>query len=184
MIYRFTLFSGEQEGFLREYKLDPECTFLDLHRLILQSVGYAAGQPTSFFICEDNWEMRQEVTLEDMGGRSDEDNYLMSTTLLSDLLEDEGQRLVYVFDPLTERTFLMELAEIITGKEAAAPACTYRSGAPPPQEIDLDAFTEKIMAASGVANPFTEDAFDEDEDFDEGDIDPEGFDFSDGDPYP
>ena len=181
MIYRFTLFSGEKEGFLREYQLDPESTFLDLHKIILKSVGYTEGQPTSFFICEDNWEMKQEITLEDMRGPADEDNYLMAETPLSELIEDEGQRLVYVFDPLTERTFLLELAEIITGKSQQQATCSFSRGEAPSQEIDLDAFTEN-MIATGTIDPFADDTFDEDA-FDEGDIDPEGFDFSDGDPY-
>lgn len=60
---------------------------------------------TSFFICDDDWEKDQEITLEDMGSSSEEDSYIMRETRLSDLVEDEKQKLLYVFDPLAERVF-------------------------------------------------------------------------------
>lgn len=59
-----------------------------------------------FFICNQEWEQEQEILLEDMGtSRSDEDLYLMKKTRLNELLEDEKQRMVYVFDPLDNRMF-------------------------------------------------------------------------------
>ena len=65
---------------------------------------------TSFFICDDDWEKETEITLEDMGsGSSEEDTYIMRETPLSELLEDEKQKMIYVFDPLAERVFFIEL---------------------------------------------------------------------------
>ncbi len=176
MTYKFTLYGGEEEGFVREYVLDSEATFFDFHKLILSSVDYKDGQHTSFFICEYNWEMKQEITLEDMGGRSDEDNYIMATTKLDDFLDDEGQRLVYVFDPLTERTFFIELISIQSG--SAKPECTFASGNPPAQEIDFEDF---INVQSTVV-AFDDDGYGDD-DFDDSELDPDGYDFSDGAPY-
>ena len=66
---------------------------------------------TSFFICDDYWEKETEITLEDMGqGSSEEDTFVMKDTRLSELLEDEKQKLIYVFDPLAERVFFIELS--------------------------------------------------------------------------
>ena len=43
-----------------------------------------------------------------MGNDSyEEDSYVMKDTRLSDLLEDEKQKLIYVFDPLAERVFFI-----------------------------------------------------------------------------
>ena len=39
-----------------------------------------------------------------MGKDSDEDTWIMASTKLSDLIEDEGQRLVFVFDYMTANT--------------------------------------------------------------------------------
>ena len=103
MIYRFTLISDEVDDFIREIKIDSEATFFDLHEAILKAAGYKDDQMTSFFICDDDWEKDQEITLEDMGSSSEEDSYIMRETRLSDLVEDEKQKLLYVFDPLAER---------------------------------------------------------------------------------
>ena len=110
MVYRFTIISNEVEDFIREIKIDAEATFYDLHQAILSSCHYADNVPTSFFICNQEWEQEQEILLEDMGtSRSDEDLYLMKKTRLNELLEDEKQRMVYVFDPLDNRMFFIEL---------------------------------------------------------------------------
>ena len=113
MVYRFILINDEVEDFLREIQIDAESSFLDFHHAILESVNFPDNQMTSFFLCEDNWEKTTEITLEDMDLSSEEDNYVMEKTPLNELVEDEQQKLVYVFDPLTERCFFIELVEII-----------------------------------------------------------------------
>ena len=49
-----------------------------------------------FFLCDSRWEREKEITLEDMGSDSDQDVYLMDETVLSDYIDDEGQRLQFV----------------------------------------------------------------------------------------
>ena len=44
------------------------------------------------------------------------DSWVMKETTISELVEDEKQKLLYVFDYMTERCFFIELSEIITGK--------------------------------------------------------------------
>ena len=52
---------------------------------------------TSFFVCDDDWEKQTEITLEDMGGgSSEEDTYIMRETRLSELLEEEKQKMLYL----------------------------------------------------------------------------------------
>ena len=94
---------------------------------------------TSFFICDDDWEKEIEITLEDMGGgSSEEDTFVMKETPLSELLEDEKQKLLYVFDPLAERVFFIELSEIITGKDLQKAVCSRKEGEAPKQTIDVE----------------------------------------------
>ena len=45
------------------------------------------------------------------------DSWVMKETPISELIEDEKQKLLYVFDYMTERCFFIELTEIITGKD-------------------------------------------------------------------
>ena len=114
MIYRFTIISDEVDDFVREIQIDPEATFYDFHEAILKSVGYTNDQMTSFFICDDDWEKGKEVTLEEMDDNPEIDSWVMKDTTISELVEDEKQKLLYVFDYITERCFFIELSEIIT----------------------------------------------------------------------
>ena len=116
MIYKFRIVSDEVDNFKREICIDSDASFLELHDAILDSVGFSKDQMTSFFICDDDWEKKTEITLMDMGKDSDEDTWIMASTKISDLIEDEGQRLVFVFDYMTDRMIFKVMKEIEKGK--------------------------------------------------------------------
>lgn len=172
MTYRFILVSDEVDDFYREIKIDPESSFLDFHKAILDSVGFPDDQMTSFFVCEDNWEKCEEITLQEMRTRSDEDNWVMESTKISEFVEDEGQRLLYVFDPLAERCFFIELKEISGGKPAK-PECSRKSGNAPRQTIDFEEFANSQPRIDTGENFYGEDDFNDD------DLDLDGFDMGD-----
>ena len=138
MIYRFLILSDEVANFKREIQISSEATFLDLHHAILDATQYKREEISSFFICNDDWSKKTEITLVDMGASYDADIYLMENTALEDLLTDEQQRLLYVFDYMTERSFFMELSEIITGKTLEQPICSLSIGEPPVQTLSFD----------------------------------------------
>ncbi|GHV14234.1 hypothetical protein FACS1894179_02530 [Bacteroidia bacterium] len=170
MIFRFLLLSDEVEDFKREIQISADATFLDLHKAILKSVDYKEGEMTSFFICSDDWEKEQEITLVEMDTSSDEDSYTMDVSVLNDFLEDERQKLMYVFDYLTERAFFMELREIITGKDIDEAVCTKSIGNPPAQTVDFDTVAASSTALDTGENFYGDEGYDLDE------LDAEGFD--------
>lgn len=176
MIYRFTLISDEIDHFIREIQIDSQASFLDFHKAILASVGYPNDQMTSFFLCGEDWEKETEITLEDMGGSSDEDTWVMESTPLNELVEDEHQHLLYVFDPLADRVFFIELSEIITGKTLASPICTKKVGEAPQQLLDFDQLMNMNTTTSSLD---LDDSFSDDQGFDLDELDPEGMDFID-----
>ena len=148
MVFRFLILSDEVEDFRCEIKIDSEATFLDLYNVIMDSVGYTKDQICSFFICEDDWSKNTEITLLEMDTSSDEDNYTMEETKLEELLEDEHQKLMFVFDNMTERAFFMELREMITGVDLKEAVCSKLVGQPPVQMLSFDEVDAKV-AASG-----------------------------------
>lgn len=170
MIYRFTIISDEADDFVREIQIDPEATFFDFHKAILECTGYTDNQMTSFFICDDDWEKDKEVTLEEMDDNPEMDSWVMKDTPVSELVEDEKQKLLYVFDYMTERCFFIELSEIITGKDIKGAKCTKKSGEAPKQTVDFEE-----MASTGNSLDLDE-SFYGDQDFDMEDFDQEGFD--------
>lgn len=173
MVFRFLLLSDEVEGFKREIQIDSDATFLDLHKAIIKSVGFKEGEMTSFFLCSDDWEKEQEITLVEMDTSSDEDSFIMEDSVLNDFLEDERQKLMYVFDYMTERAFFMELREIITGKNLDEAVCTKTEGIPPAQFVDFD---EEAIAGATLNVVDVGETFYGDEGYDLDELDAEGFD--------
>ncbi len=177
MIYSFRIVSDEVDNFRREISIDADATFLDLRNAICDSVKYDKNQMNSFFLCDDGWEKGKEITLEDMGSDLSDDVYLMEECVLGDFLEDEGQRLIFVFDYLTDRAFFIELKKTEPGKTLKDPICTAAMGLPPKQTIDLDEFDAKIDAKAAKAAQSAE--FDDDfygsEEFNEDEFDAAGF---------
>ena len=177
MIFNFRLVSDEVENFKREIKIDADSTFLDLKNAICDSVGYDKNQLCSFFLCDNHWEKETEITLEDMGTSSDEDVCLMEDTILSDYIEDEGQRLIFMFDYMTERSFFLEMKEMITHKKLKDPLCTLSLGKAPVQLMDISEFEAKVDAklAAASVDDIDEEFYGSDE-FNEDEFDAEGFD--------
>ena len=177
MLFRFLILSDEVDYFKREIKIDSEATFLELHDAILDSVNYTKDQMTSFFICDEDWSKRTEITLADMGSESDEDIWIMGETRLSELIDDEGQKLIFVFDYLTDRAFFMEMREMIPGKDLKDPVCEKKEGKAAPQFVDVDELNDKRAAVQAAS---LDDDLDADfygaEGFNEDELDLEGYD--------
>lgn len=144
MVYRFKMVSDEADNFSREIEIDSEASFLQLRNAILDSVGYSKDELDSFFLCDDEWQKEEEITLEEMDSSSDKDTWLMETTPLYEMIEEEGQKLIFVFDYLTDRSFFMEMKEAIPGRNLAEPICTLKMGKAPEQHVDMDAFEKAI----------------------------------------
>lgn len=173
MIYKFLLLSDEVETFSREICIDSEATFLELNDAILESVNYTKDQLTSFFICKDNWEKKEEITLIEMDSSSDEDVWLMEDTRLSELVEEEHQRLLFVFDMMADRSFFMELREIEFGKNLLDPLCTKVKGKAPKQVMTIEELDKKMAATSSIE--IDEDDFGIENGYNPDELDTEGF---------
>lgn len=139
MIFTFRIVSDEVDNFRRDIQIDADATFLDLRNAIYDSVGYDKNQMCSFFLCDKEWERdrNHEITLADMDLDSG-DAALMEDTILSDELDDEGQRLMLTFDYLNDRSFYIELKRTETGKSLVDALCTTSMGHAPAQEIALE----------------------------------------------
>lgn len=178
MIFRFRLVSDEVSNFKREIEIDGTATFLDLKNAICDSVNYDKNEMCSFFICDDDWEKQKEITLEEMD--ADSDCYLMDECVLSDFLDDEGQKLLFTFDYMTDRSLFMELKKIITGRVLMDPVCTLALGKAPQQNVDIDEYTRKIdEKAANVAAQNIEDLDEEfygADEYDPSEFDAEGYD--------
>ncbi len=176
MVFNFRLVSDEIPNFRRDIEIDADASFLDFKNAICDSVNFDKNQICSFFICADNWEKEKEITMMDMGSDSDQDVYLMEDSILSDLIEDEGQRLIFTFDYMTDRSLFIEMKEIITRKNLKDPVCTLSRGDAPAQTMDFEDFEEKVNSkASAAIDDLDEDFYGSDS-YNDDELDTESFD--------
>lgn len=168
MIYKFVVGSEEAENFKLVIAIDSDDTFDRLRNVILDAVGYNKEQMDSFYICDDEWNKVNEVTYMDMDLDTEDDVWIMEDTHLSELIEDEGQKLKFVFDYMTERYFYMRLKEVIPGKSLRDPLCERKEGKAPVEMIDIDAYGDKFAKIDTTiddldAEFYGDESFDEEE---------------------
>ncbi|MDI9605201.1 MAG: hypothetical protein QM305_07770 [Bacteroidota bacterium] len=169
MIFKFLILSDEVDDFKRAIQLDADATFLDFYKAILGCTGFSDKEMASFYLCDNKWRKRLEITLVEMDTYSDEDAHTMENTVLSDYLEDEKQKLMFVFDYLNERALYIELSEIITGKNLESPVCTLSTGHAPVQIKE----PEEVLPISVILD--TEESLYGDESFNLDELDADGF---------
>lgn len=184
MIYRIKFISDETDGFVREIEIDSEATFLDLNKAILDSCNYPDDQMTSFYICDEEWERKQQITREDMGSEaSDVDIYTMDKVKLSEFIEDEEQKLEFVFDPFNERVFYLDVKEFIPGKNLDNAVVVRSAGQAPVQIASIEDTDMPANTKKDNIDDFENEDFYGSDDFENDEFDPEGYEISEGNPY-
>lgn len=109
MVFQFRMLSDENDHFVRDYEVMYDMNLLDFHRFILRSLGYEPCM-ASFFTADDRWERGREFTVEDMGGGDSETAPLaMERVTLGQLIHNNRDRLIYLFDLFGDRAFYLEL---------------------------------------------------------------------------
>ena len=172
MIYRIIFSQEEVNGFKRVFEVNDDATFLDLNKALLDSVHYSDDQITSFFLCDDQWERETEIMRLDMGVNN-ADCITMKEAVVGDLIEGNGQRLVYVFDTINNRYFIGKVSDIKAGKNKEKVTCVESKNDAPVQILESKKKKNKMHEA------YHEDDLGEDfygsDDYDDDDLDMENF---------
>ena len=187
MIFKFSLVSDEVANFKREIQIDGDDTFYDLHKIIMQCCGYDETEMASFFMCDDWWKRKQEISLVELDTDSDVDSFVMEDEILSDWLDEEKQKMMFVFDYIGDRGFFMELSEMILGDNLSKPICTKKVGTSPEQFLKEEE-VEPVKPTVTTPIPLIEDdileeddeKFYGDDDFNPDELDLDGFEGLDG----
>ena len=113
MIYRFRaiLDHDQKEDIFRDIEIRKTDTFEDLHNVLTQSFGFDGSEMASFYISNDQWEQGQEIALFDMGQNANVK--MMNETIVEELINEDNNKLIYIYDFLNMWTFLIELGEIV-----------------------------------------------------------------------
>ena len=162
MIFKFRILSDENDHFVRDIEVGYDMNLFELHGFICKTVDFDSKEIASFFLADRNWERGREFTLIDMGEEENDDlPVAMESVSLGQIVHKHGERLIYMFDFMSERALFMEL----TGSDKADPAAKYprivHSEGDAPDQFDPDA-----LIGSGS---IFDDAMDEFGDFEDDD---------------
>lgn len=144
-VYKFKITFEDYDDIYRVIEIKSTQTFLDLHKAILDSIGFDQKQLASFYMSTDSWKKGQEITLEDMSDEDDEDEVkipIMSKSKLADYINDPHQKIIYVYDFLEIWTLYLELTGIDMKEKAGQkyPFCSKTVGLAPKQYDKVQRF--------------------------------------------
>ena len=92
MIYRFKVWFEEEEEIFRVIDIAPSASFLSLHQVVLDSIGFKKDLPSSFYCSDDNWRKGKEISL------NESSKLLMETSKLKDHINDPHQKFIFITD--------------------------------------------------------------------------------------
>lgn len=119
MIYKIRVVLDVKEDVIRTIAIDSTSTLEDLHNIISNVFGFNGQQMASFYRTDDDWNQGEEIPLINM---DDSPGALaMSTTTIEQNIEDEGEKLIYVYDFLEMWTFFVEIVEVSKTTEDKLP---------------------------------------------------------------
>ena len=111
MVYKFRVILDVEEDIFRDIAILEEDTLEDLHDAIVNAFGFDGTEVASFYTCDATWNQEDEIPMFDAGDVPGE-NKIMSDYQLSDILDAENNKIIYVYDFLSMWTFLVELASV------------------------------------------------------------------------
>ncbi len=177
MVYKFVVLSDEVDDFRREIEIDAESTFMDLNNILLKTCEYKKNLMTAFYVCDEYWDKKQEITAVEMkddeknGEKQEETSLLMDKTHLCDVISKEEAenkaKVLFLFDTMCDRCLFMQIREVTERKHLLNAEVTLAKGKAPKQEGNLD----------DIFNGLSEDtnAMYGDEDYDPSEIDMDGY---------
>jgi hypothetical protein len=142
MIYKIRVILDAEEDVFRDLEINAESTLEELHNSITQSFGFLGNEMASFYTVDEKWNQEEEIPLFDIR-EQDETVRLMHDTLLSDVMDEQAPKLLYVYDFLNMWTFFVELADIVLREDGGTyPNLLFSFGelpdTPPEKHFEAD----------------------------------------------
>lgn len=161
MIYRMRVILDTETDVIRDFEIEATSTLEELHDAVSQSFGFAGNEMASFYRSDENWIQGEELPLVDMGVGEETFN----EKPLNNILSENENRLIYVYDFLNLWTFFVELME--TAKKdhlKGYPSLIFSHGEVPEPPPDKDFIAEEGFEESiNEEDDLEEDEFDDDQ---------------------
>jgi len=162
MIYKLRIILDTEQDVIREIAIKESDTLEDLHNATVNAFGFDGTEMASFYMTDDNWNQGAEIPLFDMSENGDA--VTMQHFIISDIIDTEKTKLIYVYDFFSMWSFFIELVDIVEDiNEYELPALLFTLGTIP------DEAPEKEFKSEAMDDNINED--DVDIDIDEFDFD-------------
>lgn len=156
-IYRFRVTFEDYDEVIREIEVLSKHSFLDLHRAILESVGFDPEKPSSFFISNDQWKKGEEFTYLPSEVKIRKSALLMDNTRLNKYIDDPHQKFYYTYNFERPFDFHVQLIKILEEEEGKHYPFLFKSiGKAPKIFTNMGGIHETHLGASDddVKNDF------------------------------
>ncbi len=112
MIYKFRIVLDiNEDDVFRDVEIEDTASFEDLHNAIVQACDLDGQQMASFYVSNDAWEQKDEITLFDVS-EGEDDKKLMNEWAIHELTNEVSHKLLYIYDFFSMWTFFVELLDI------------------------------------------------------------------------
>ncbi len=108
MIYKIRVILNTKEDVIRDIAIDASASLEDLHNALTNSFGFTGEEMASFYRSDETWVQGEEHPLFDMGEGVDR-KVQMREILLSEALQHESDKMIYVYDFFNMWSFYVEL---------------------------------------------------------------------------
>jgi len=131
----FRVVVDTEEDIFRDIQIREDQNFEQLHESIIIAFGFQGDEMASFYMSNEMWEKGEEIGLMDMGFGEGEGQgpATMKSTLIGNKINDDHQKILYVYDFLKMWIFYIELIDIKDETEGEFPRVVREFG-PDPDE--------------------------------------------------
>jgi len=170
--YRFKVFLEDNEDVFRDIDIKVAQNFEHFHTIIQTAFKFDSKHSAAFFVSDDYWRKGQEITLRKEDLPLDEEEIrknvdpkkLMSEVKIAKYIEQPHQRFVYVFDPVVQWTFLIEMIKIVDeNAKLEYPNIVKSIGTAPKQYKQVNLAKEELSPDLAMAGLLAELEDDDDE---------------------
>jgi hypothetical protein len=133
MVFKFRIISDRVEDFALHIEADARSTFFELHEVIQDICNYDPSELSSFFLADEEWDKEQEIEMFPNTSPKKHHTLLMKNTVLRDYLKEKGDKLIYIFDIMNQKSLYIELNEIVMENKLNTPIVTFNRGMAPLQ---------------------------------------------------
>jgi hypothetical protein len=145
MIYKIRVILNVEEDVIRDIAIEDSSTLEDLHNAVTNAFGFTGSEMASFYRSDETWEQGEEFPLFDMSDGL-EKKIPMSDMGLHQVLQNPGDKMIYVYDFFNMWSFYVELIENdLEHSNIELPRLLFSMGTIPNQAPEITFESEDLL---------------------------------------